>query len=142
MTLTQSPLSNSYSRSHLGTAHFFLRYKPTVLTCKLDASSFSQLDLPESQYLTTPTPCQLVDFLQVVRKGLRREGEKKGVGTSTNWVRAIRSHISTTCTLWMNFAVGAHPLVTSYITSIQNEDFFELKKKGYRYDDTWVTEPF
>ena len=90
----------------------------------------------------TPTPCQLVDFLRVVRKGLRREGDKKGVGTSANWVRAMRSHISTTCTLWMSFAVGAHPLVTSYTTSIQNEDFFELKKKGYRYDDTWDTEPF
>ena len=44
--------------------------------------------------------------------------------------------------MWMSFAVGAHPLVTSYITSIQNEDFFVLKKKGYRYDDTWDTEPF
>ena len=47
----------------------------------------------------TPTPCQLVDFLRVVRKGLRREGEKNSVGTSANWVRAIRSHVSTTCTL-------------------------------------------
>ena len=38
--------------------------------------------------------------------------------------------------------IGAHPLVTAYITSLQNEDFFVLKKKGYRYDDTWDTEPF
>ena len=90
----------------------------------------------------TPNPCQLVDFLRVVRKGLRREGDKQGVATSANWVRAMRSHISTTCTLWMSFAIGAHPLVTSYITAIQNEDFFDLKKKGYRYDDTWDTEPF
>ena len=112
----------------------------------IDKNAFADIgDNPDSDRtidVLSPTPCQLVDFLRVVRKGLRREGDKQGIGTSANWVRAIRSHISTTCTMWMSFAVGAHPLVTSYITSIQNEDFFVLKKKGYRYDDTWDTEPF
>jgi len=31
--------------------------------------------------------------------------------------------------------------VSGYITSIKNEDFQYLGEKGYRYDDTWDTEP-
>ncbi len=37
-----------------------------------------------------PTPCQLVDFLRVVRKGLRREGDK------LRQVEALRVHYYST----------------------------------------------
>ena len=62
--------------------------------------------------------------------------------TRASWVRGVRSAISTTVSLWAQGSpIGAHPLVSGYITSIKNEDFQYLGEKGYRYDDTWDTEP-
>jgi hypothetical protein len=89
-----------------------------------------------------PTPAQLVNFLRKVRTGEYRTGKMQGVMTRASWVRGVRSAISTTVSLWAQGPpIGAHPLVSGYITSIKNEDFQHLGEKGYRYDDTWDTEP-
>ena len=89
-----------------------------------------------------PTPPELVNFLRKVRYGVYRTGDKKDVMCQASWVRGVRSAISTTVSLWVSGpALGAHPLVSGYITSIKNEDFQFRGEKGYRYDDTWDTEP-
>ena len=48
-----------------------------------------------------PTPSQFVEFLRSIRKGFRRDGANQNVSTGANWVRAVRSHVSTTCSLWL-----------------------------------------
>jgi hypothetical protein len=49
--------------------------------------------------------------------------------------------VSTTVNLWSNQSVGAHSLVSGYITAITNEDFNVLRLRGCRYFDTWDTAP-
>ena len=89
-----------------------------------------------------PTAPELVNFLRKVRYGVYRTGDKQDVMCQASWVRGVRSAISTTVSLWVpGPALGAHPLVSGYITSIKNEDFQFRGEKGYRYDDTWDTEP-
>ena len=89
-----------------------------------------------------PSAPELVNFLRKVRYGVYRTGDKKDVMCQASWVRGVRSAISTTVSLWVpGPALGAHPLVSGYITSIKNEDFQFRGEKGYRYDDTWDTEP-
>jgi hypothetical protein len=88
-----------------------------------------------------PSPVELVEFLREVRIGRRREGSKQGVETTFSWVRGVRSAISATLALWKgHLSLGAHPLVSGYITALKNEDFSVLQKRGYRYDDTWDAE--
>jgi hypothetical protein len=88
-----------------------------------------------------PSPVELVDFLSEVRSGIRREGSRQGERTKAAWVRGVRSAISATVALWSSHAsLGSHPLVSGYITALKNEDFHVLKKRGYRYDDTWDAE--
>ena len=90
-----------------------------------------------------PTPIELVNFLRAIRKGEYRSGAKKGEQVSGGWVRGMRSAISTTVALWTRHSsIGSHPVVSGYVTAILNEDFNTLKKRGYKYDDTWETEPF
>jgi hypothetical protein len=44
--------------------------------------------------------------------------------------------------LWMGHqSLGSHPLVSGYITALKNADFLVLQRRGYRYFDTWDTEP-
>ena len=54
------------------------------------ATAAEQIDVLE------PTPSQFVEFLRSIRKGFRRDGAKQNVSTGANWVRAVRSHVSTT----------------------------------------------
>ena len=91
--------------------------------------------------LLDPSPVELVDFLSEIRSGIRREGKNQSVKTKAAWVRGVRSAVSATVALWSKHAaLGAHPLVSGYITALKNEDFHVLKKRGYRYDDTWDAE--
>ena len=91
--------------------------------------------------LLEPTAVQLVNFLRRVRHGQFRTGAKQGVQTKGAWIRGVRSAISTTMALWsQTSSIGSHPLVTGYITAVLNEDFNVLRKRGYRYDDTWDVE--
>eukprot|EP01050_Picozoa_sp_SAG11_P010957 SAG11_NODE_1129_length_5761_cov_296.866302_2_plen_75_part_00 len=37
--------------------------------------------------------------------------------------------------------VGEHPLVSSYIQSITNDDFLNHDRRKYKYDDTYDVQP-
>ena len=87
-----------------------------------------------------PTAADVVNFLTRVRRG---DFSDKDVETfSAEWVRKVRSTISATIAMWSERGsrIGEHPLVSSYIQSITNDDFSNRSRRKYRYDDTWDAE--
>jgi hypothetical protein len=87
-----------------------------------------------------PTAADLVNFLQRVRDG---DFSDKDVDTfSAEWVRKVRSSVSITVSMWSDagLRIGEHPLVTSFIQSLTNDDMMHRGRRKYRYDDTWDVE--
>ena len=84
-----------------------------------------------------PSAADLVNFLQRVRDG---DFSDKNVDTfSAEWVRKVRSTVSVTVSMWSGAGarIGEHPLVTSFIQALTNDDLTNRSRRRYRYDDTW-----
>ena len=74
-----------------------------------------------------------------------RDGDfsDKDVDTfSAEWVRKVRSTVSITVAMWggVGCRIGEHPLVTSFVQSLTNDDLLNRGRRKYRYDDTWDVE--
>lgn len=88
-----------------------------------------------------PSPADLCNFLARVRRG---DFSTKDVDTfSAEWVRKVRSTVSATVAMWQGrgMRVGEHPLVSSYIQSLTNDDYLHHDRRKYKYEDTWDVQP-
>eukprot|EP01050_Picozoa_sp_SAG11_P005842 SAG11_NODE_428_length_9551_cov_6.526978_1_plen_368_part_10 len=88
-----------------------------------------------------PSHADLCNFLARVRRG---DFSTKDVDTfSAEWVRKVRSTVSATVAMWQGrgMRVGEHPLVSSYIQSLTNDDYLHHDRRKYKYEDTWDVQP-
>jgi hypothetical protein len=66
-----------------------------------------------------------------------RAGAKQGVPTSAGLVRNVRSGISSMLSLMTSAPrLGEHPLVTTYMAFVIEQDILDRNRPGVRYDDT------